>query len=127
MRIGILTSGGDAPGMNPAIRAVTVRALREGYRVLGIRRGWGGLVAIDNVDALTALGFWLWNRGAARTSAGPLAAANNLKVPLAVLVAWLVFAESAPYLRAAVGLLVVVAGLALATGRDRQQDRDPGR
>jgi 6-phosphofructokinase len=32
------------PGLNPAIRAVTVRALREGYRVIGIRRGWAGLV-----------------------------------------------------------------------------------
>lgn len=42
--IGILTGGGDVPGLNPAIRAVTVRALREGYRVLGIRRGWAGLV-----------------------------------------------------------------------------------
>jgi len=42
--IGILTGGGDVPGLNPAIRALTVRALREGYRVLGIRRGWAGLV-----------------------------------------------------------------------------------
>jgi 6-phosphofructokinase 1 len=42
--IGILTGGGDVPGLNPAIRAVTFRALREGYRVLGIRRGWAGLV-----------------------------------------------------------------------------------
>jgi len=42
--IGILTGGGDVPGLNPAIRAVTYRALREGYRVLGIRRGWAGLV-----------------------------------------------------------------------------------
>jgi len=42
--IGILTGGGDVPGLNPAIRAVTVRALREGHRVIGIRRGWGGLV-----------------------------------------------------------------------------------
>ncbi len=41
--IGILTGGGDVPGLNPAIRAVTFRALREGYRVLGIRRGWAGL------------------------------------------------------------------------------------
>jgi ATP-dependent phosphofructokinase / diphosphate-dependent phosphofructokinase len=32
------------PGLNPAIRAITIRALREGYRVLGIRRGWAGLV-----------------------------------------------------------------------------------
>jgi ATP-dependent phosphofructokinase / diphosphate-dependent phosphofructokinase len=42
--IGILTGGGDVPGLNPAIRAITIRALREGYRVLGIRRGWAGLV-----------------------------------------------------------------------------------
>jgi len=45
--IGILTGGGDVPGLNPAIRAVTVRAIREGYRVLGIRRGWAGLIEID--------------------------------------------------------------------------------
>lgn len=42
--IGILTGGGDVPGLNPAIRAVTIRALREGFDVIGIRRGWGGLV-----------------------------------------------------------------------------------
>jgi 6-phosphofructokinase 1 len=42
--IAILTGGGDVPGLNPAIRAVTIRALREGYRVVGIRRGWRGLV-----------------------------------------------------------------------------------
>src|ERR1700690_215910 len=44
--IAILTGGGDVPGLNPAIRAVTIRALREGYRVIGIRRGWGGLVDV---------------------------------------------------------------------------------
>ena len=44
--IGILTGGGDVPGLNPAIRAVTVRAIREGYKVIGIRRGWGGMVDI---------------------------------------------------------------------------------
>jgi 6-phosphofructokinase len=44
--IGILTGGGDVPGLNPAIRAVTVRALREGYQVIGLRRGWGGLVDV---------------------------------------------------------------------------------
>jgi 6-phosphofructokinase 1 len=44
--IGILTGGGDVPGLNPAIRAVTFRALREGYEVIGIRRGWGGLVDV---------------------------------------------------------------------------------
>jgi 6-phosphofructokinase 1 len=44
--IGILTGGGDVPGLNPAIRAITVRALHEGYRVLGIRRGWAGLAEL---------------------------------------------------------------------------------
>lgn len=44
--IGILTGGGDVPGLNPAIRAVTFRALREGYRVIGLRRGWAGLIDI---------------------------------------------------------------------------------
>jgi 6-phosphofructokinase len=44
--IGILTGGGDVPGLNPAIRAVTIRAIREGYQVIGIRRGWAGLVNI---------------------------------------------------------------------------------
>jgi 6-phosphofructokinase len=44
--IGILTGGGDVPGLNPAIRGVTYRALREGYQVMGIRHGWGGLIDI---------------------------------------------------------------------------------
>jgi ATP-dependent phosphofructokinase / diphosphate-dependent phosphofructokinase len=44
--IGILTGGGDVPGLNPAIRAVTIRALREGYQVIGLRRGWAGITEI---------------------------------------------------------------------------------
>jgi 6-phosphofructokinase len=44
--IGILTGGGDVPGLNPAIRAVTIRALREGYQVIGLRRGWAGVIEI---------------------------------------------------------------------------------
>ncbi len=44
--IGILTGGGDVPGLNPAIRAVTIRALREGYQVIGIRRGWAGALEL---------------------------------------------------------------------------------
>jgi 6-phosphofructokinase 1 len=42
--IAILTGGGDVPGLNPAIRAVTIRAIREGYKVIGIKRGWAGTV-----------------------------------------------------------------------------------
>lgn len=44
--IAILTGGGDVPGLNPAIRAVTFRALREGYQVIGLRRGWAGVMEI---------------------------------------------------------------------------------
>lgn len=44
--IAILTGGGDVPGLNPAIRAITIRAIREGYKVIGIRRGWGGVIDI---------------------------------------------------------------------------------
>ena len=43
--IGVLTSGGDAPGMNAAIRAVVRKALNEGMRVMGIQRGYKGLLA----------------------------------------------------------------------------------
>jgi 6-phosphofructokinase len=59
--IGILTGGGDVPGLNPAIRAVTIRAVREGYKVIGIRRGWAGLVDMvpeekaDNSNAYQVL------------------------------------------------------------------------
>jgi len=60
--IGILTGGGDVPGLNPAIRAVTIRALQEGYEVIGLRRGWASLVDMvrdkdydnrDNFQTLT--------------------------------------------------------------------------
>ena len=44
--IGILTGGGDVPGLNPAIRAVTIRAIREGYQVIGLRRGWAGITEL---------------------------------------------------------------------------------
>jgi len=66
--IGILTGGGDVPGLNPAIRAITVRALREGFRVIGIRRGWAGLVDMvpdpqaDNSDNFRELSEDLVNR-----------------------------------------------------------------
>ena len=44
--IAILTGGGDVPGLNPAIRAITIRAIREGYQVIGIRRGWAGVIEL---------------------------------------------------------------------------------
>ena len=66
--IAILTGGGDVPGLNPAIRAITIRALREGYRVVGIRRGWAGLVdyfpdgKADNTDNVHHLSETIVNR-----------------------------------------------------------------
>lgn len=47
MRIGILTGGGDVPGLNPCIKALVNGALGEGHEVLGIRRGWAGLLNVD--------------------------------------------------------------------------------
>ncbi|MEZ4592934.1 MAG: ATP-dependent 6-phosphofructokinase [Chloroflexota bacterium] len=48
-KIGILTGGGDVPGLNPCIKAVVNRAIDEGYEIVGIRRGWGGLLEL-NID-----------------------------------------------------------------------------
>jgi 6-phosphofructokinase 1 len=48
--IGVLTGGGDVPGLNPCIKAVVYRAIDEGYKVLGIRRGWGGLLNFNTDD-----------------------------------------------------------------------------
>jgi 6-phosphofructokinase len=44
--IAILTGGGDVPGLNPAIRAITIRANREGFKVIGLRRGWAGITEL---------------------------------------------------------------------------------
>jgi ATP-dependent phosphofructokinase / diphosphate-dependent phosphofructokinase len=66
--IAILTGGGDVPGLNPAIRAITIRALREGCRVVGIRRGWAGLVdyspetGVDNTENVQELTEAIVNR-----------------------------------------------------------------
>ena len=50
MRIGILTGGGDVPGLNPCIKAVVNRVHEGGHQVTGIRRGWGGLLSTDLDD-----------------------------------------------------------------------------
>jgi 6-phosphofructokinase len=50
MRIGILTGGGDVPGLNPCIKAVVNRAVDAGIEVVGIRRGWGGLLNFNLDD-----------------------------------------------------------------------------
>ena len=53
MKIGILTGGGDVPGLNPCIKAVVNRALDAGHEVVGIRRGWGGLLMVNRDDPQT--------------------------------------------------------------------------
>ena len=50
MRIGILTGGGDVPGLNPCIKAVVNRVVHEGHEVIGLRRGWAALVEHDLDD-----------------------------------------------------------------------------
>lgn len=50
MRIGILTGGGDVPGLNPCIKTLVYRAIEEGMEVLGIRRGWAGLLEFNPLD-----------------------------------------------------------------------------
>lgn len=52
-RIAILTGGGDVPGLNPAMKAVVLRALENEYEVIGIRRGWGGLLWYNFDDPST--------------------------------------------------------------------------
>src|SRR5215467_14128112 len=54
MRIGVLTGGGDAPGLNAAIRAVSRRAFRLGHQVSGIKNGWAGALSGDMVDLTPA-------------------------------------------------------------------------
>jgi 6-phosphofructokinase 1 len=50
LRIGILTGGGDVPGLNPCIKAVVNRVAEDGHEVVGIRRGWGGLLETNPDD-----------------------------------------------------------------------------
>ena len=53
MNIGILTGGGDVPGLNPCIKAAVYRASDEGHDMLGMRRGWGGLLYFNPDDPKT--------------------------------------------------------------------------
>ena len=58
--IGILTGGGDVPGLNPCIKAVVTSALEEGYRVMGISRGWAGLLYY-NLDEPSTYDYYVRN------------------------------------------------------------------
>ncbi|HEX5690236.1 MAG TPA: 6-phosphofructokinase, partial [Roseiflexaceae bacterium] len=65
MRIGILTGGGDVPGLNPCIKAIVNRAVDAGMEVVGIRHGWGGLLTYNPDDT-----------GSIRESIEPLSVAS---------------------------------------------------
>ncbi len=68
MRIGILTGGGDVPGLNSAIKAATIRLLDAGHEMVGIRRGWYGLLHFNMDDETSAQQFILrLDRNAVRT------------------------------------------------------------
>lgn len=62
-RIGVLTSGGDAPGMNAAVRAVVRSVVGQGIECVGIRRGWNGLVNSDFVQMNSASVSHILNKG----------------------------------------------------------------
>jgi len=63
MRVGILTGGGDCPGLNPAIRGAVMRGIDFGFEMVGIEEGWRGLMemktsplGLDEVDDILARG-----------------------------------------------------------------------
>ncbi len=68
LRVGILTGGGDVPGLNSVIKGVTYRAEEAGMEVLGIRRGWKGLTHIETDDAASVADYTVTlNRDNTRT------------------------------------------------------------
>ena len=89
-RIGVLTSGGDAPGMNACIRAVVRSALGRGIECVGIRRGWSGLINGDIMPMDSSSVSRIINRGGTmlytarseefRTEAGQQRAVNTCKL-----------------------------------------------
>ena len=80
-RVGVLTGGGDCPGLNSVIRAVVRKGLLEGYEFIGLKNGWKGLIEGDtmplNIEAVsgilpkggTILGTSRTNRGASYRAA----------------------------------------------------------
>ena len=68
MKIGILTGGGDVPGLNPCIKAAANRAIEEGHEIVGIRRGWAGLLELNPDDpASVEKNIWPLDRQTVRT------------------------------------------------------------
>jgi 6-phosphofructokinase 1 len=116
MRLGVLTSGGDAPGMNAALRTVAIAGMARGHRVTGIRRGYDGLLAGDvveldgaMVDGITRYGGTIL--GSARSSEFPTAAGQTrARQRIASM---------------ALDVLVVIGGNGSLTGAHALVEKDP--
>jgi 6-phosphofructokinase 1 len=67
MRIGILTGGGDVPGLNPCIKAVVDRVIDDGHEVIGLRRGWAALLETNLDDDAISANTMPLNRAVVRT------------------------------------------------------------
>ncbi len=80
----------------------------------GFGLGWDAWLVLLYLGLVpSALGFYCWNQGARRVNAGVLAACNNFKIPLAVLVSLLVFGEEVHAIRMGIGIICLVGGLAI--------------
>ncbi|NTV97334.1 MAG: EamA family transporter [Thiobacillus sp.] len=103
-----------------AVVAAAVAGRPADLLALSPAAGWA-LLYLGLVPSGVA--FYLWNRGAARVGAGSLAAANNLKVPLGVVIAWTVFGEPAPYARVLLGLAVVIGAVLWAVAEEKRPEQ----
>lgn len=102
--------------LGAALLTAPVAALAaDRARLVATPADWATLAYLGLLP--TAAGFYLWNRGAARAAPGVVAAANNLKVPLGVAAAWLLFGERADPVRTAAGAAIIAAALVLARER----------
>lgn len=114
MYLGAALVTGVAVGLTAALGGGSATEATQGGRAELDAAVWAVILYLGLFP--TAVGFYWWNKGAARTDTGILAVSNNLKVPLAVLVSWLVFGESAAYARVVAGLALITAALWLADG-----------
>ena len=87
-RIGVLTSGGDAPGMNAAVRAVVRTAVNRGIECIGIRRGWNGLINHDFVPMDSNSVSHIIDKGGTMLYNASLRAVYSIVPPLSTLSPW---------------------------------------
>ncbi len=103
--------------LGAALLAGLAATISGGLGDLAVLKGPAHLTLLYLGLLPTGVAFYLWNRGAGRVGAGVLAAANNLKIPLAVVAAWAVFGEQVRLLPALGGLVAVTAAVFVASDR----------